>query len=171
MASHDIANVRYIVDDVAAAVDFYTKHLGFEVNTQFPPAFADVIRGNLRVLLSGRSSQRVAPISEVYVDALMLEMRDLAIANRDELSGPLALLAAYDAQHNAHLVETLRAWLDAFGDVIAASASVYVHPNTFRYRLRRVAEVGRIDLQDPSARFAAMVQLRLMTIADRSSAE
>ncbi|WP_051797509.1 PucR family transcriptional regulator [Streptomyces sp. NRRL S-337] len=116
----------------------------------------------LRVLLSGESAQRVASIADVYVDALLLEMRDLAIANRDELSGPLARLAAYDTKHNAHLVETLRAWLDAFGDVIAASASVFVHPNTFRYRIRRVAEVGQLDLQDPSARFAAMLQLRLM---------
>lgn len=116
----------------------------------------------LRVLLSGESAQRVAPIADVYVDALLLEMRDLAIANRDELSGPLARLAAYDTKHNAHLVETLGAWLDAFGDVIAASASVFVHPNTFRYRIRRVAEVGQLDLQDPSARFAAMLQLRLM---------
>ncbi|MEU6282755.1 helix-turn-helix domain-containing protein [Streptomyces sp. NPDC047028] len=122
----------------------------------------------LRVLFSGQSSQRVASISDVYVDALLLEMRDLAIANRDELSGPLARLAAYDAQHNAHLMETLRAWLDAFGDVIAASASVFVHPNTFRYRIRRVSEVGQIDLQDPSARFATMVQLRLMGMADGS---
>ncbi|WP_324965822.1 PucR family transcriptional regulator [Streptomyces formicae] len=116
----------------------------------------------LRVLFSGRAARRVAAIADVYVDALLLELRDLASANRDELSGPLARLAAYDTRHNAHLVETLRAWLDAFGDVVTASASVFVHPNTFRYRIRRVAEVGRIDLQDPSARFAAMLQLRLM---------
>ncbi|MER6304464.1 helix-turn-helix domain-containing protein [Streptomyces sp. NPDC001657] len=120
----------------------------------------------LRVLLSGESAQRIASIADVYVDALLLEMRDLAIANRDELSGPLARLAAYDTKHNAHLVETLRAWLDAFGDIIAASASVFVHPNTFRYRIRRVAEVGQLDLQDPSARFAAMLQLRLMGPAE-----
>ncbi len=60
-----------------------------------------------------------------------------------------------------HLVETLRAWLDAFGDVTAAAAAAYVHPNTFRYRLRRLAEVGKLDLTDPEARFAAMLQLRL----------
>ncbi|HEU5005422.1 MAG TPA: helix-turn-helix domain-containing protein, partial [Jatrophihabitantaceae bacterium] len=57
---------------------------------------------------------------------------------------------------------TLRAWLDAFGDVIAASAAVYVHPNTFRYRLRRLAEVGQIDLADSQARFSAMLQLRIV---------
>lgn len=120
----------------------------------------------LRVLFDGRAGGRVAAIADVCVDALLIEMRDLAAAHRDELSGPIALLADYDRRHNAHLVETLRAWLDAFGDVIAASASVFVHPNTFRYRIRRVAEVGQIDLRDPSARFAAMLQLRLMSLHD-----
>jgi len=38
---------------------------------------------------------------------------------------------------------------------------MYVHPNTFRYRLRRLAEVGGLDLTDADARFAAMLQLRL----------
>jgi catechol 2,3-dioxygenase-like lactoylglutathione lyase family enzyme len=48
-------NVRYIVDDVPAAVSFYTTHLGFEVNMSVP-AFADVTRGRLRLLLSGPAS-------------------------------------------------------------------------------------------------------------------
>jgi catechol 2,3-dioxygenase-like lactoylglutathione lyase family enzyme len=48
--------VRYLVDDVAACVDYYTSHLGFTVLTSFPPAFADVQRGNLRLLLSGPQS-------------------------------------------------------------------------------------------------------------------
>ncbi|MFE2870025.1 PucR family transcriptional regulator [Embleya sp. NPDC059259] len=118
----------------------------------------------LRVLTSGRTSRRVASIADVYVDALLLEMRDFTIGNRDELFGPLARLAAYDAKHNAQLVDMLRAWLDAFGDVMVAAASVFVHPNTFRYRIRRVAEVGRMDLQDPAERFAMMLQLRLMDL-------
>ncbi|MEV0425756.1 VOC family protein [Micromonospora sp. NPDC050495] len=49
-------SVRYLVDDVQAAVDFYTTHLGFSPRTAFPPAFADVRRGNLRLLLSGPAS-------------------------------------------------------------------------------------------------------------------
>lgn len=53
--------------------------------------------------------------------------------------------------------------LDAFGDVPAASAALFVHPNTFRYRLRRLAEVSGIDLTDPEQRFAAMLQLRVMS--------
>lgn len=50
------ANVRYLVDDVQAAIDFYTTHLGFTLNTSAAPAFADVVRGRLRLLLSGPAS-------------------------------------------------------------------------------------------------------------------
>jgi catechol 2,3-dioxygenase-like lactoylglutathione lyase family enzyme len=49
-------HVRYLVDDVQAAVGFYTTHLGFTAGTAYPPAFADVRRGNLRLLLSGPAS-------------------------------------------------------------------------------------------------------------------
>jgi catechol 2,3-dioxygenase-like lactoylglutathione lyase family enzyme len=49
-------NVRYMVDDVEAAVAFYTTHLDFTLLSSQAPAFADVIRGNLRLLLSGPTS-------------------------------------------------------------------------------------------------------------------
>lgn len=116
----------------------------------------------LRVLRSGRSRSRVAQLADVHVEALLLELQDLVTARGDQPTGPVARLIAYDERHGTNLVETLRAWLDAFGDVIAASAAVYVHPNTFRYRLRRLAEVGGLELSDPDARFAAMLQLRVV---------
>lgn len=52
----NLVNVRYMVEDVNAAADFYTKYLGFSLIRNNAPAFADVVRGNLRLLLSGRSS-------------------------------------------------------------------------------------------------------------------
>ena len=52
----ELASVRYVVDDIAAAVDFYTTHLGFTLRTNPAPAFADVTRGPLRLLLSGPAS-------------------------------------------------------------------------------------------------------------------
>ena len=55
MADEEIVNVRYLVDDVAASVDYYTRHFGFTVGIS-SPAFADVTRGNLRLLLSGPRS-------------------------------------------------------------------------------------------------------------------
>ena len=56
MDPNEMVNVRYMVDDVDAAIEFYTKHLGFEVRMSAAPAFADVMRGNLRLLLSGSTS-------------------------------------------------------------------------------------------------------------------
>jgi predicted enzyme related to lactoylglutathione lyase len=55
-AQDQYASVRYIVDDVQAAIDFYTANFGFTVNTSAAPAFADVVRGPLRLLLSGPAS-------------------------------------------------------------------------------------------------------------------
>jgi catechol 2,3-dioxygenase-like lactoylglutathione lyase family enzyme len=52
----DLVSIRYMVDDVDTAVDFYTKHLGFTLRMSAAPAFADVIRGQLRLLLSGPTS-------------------------------------------------------------------------------------------------------------------
>jgi catechol 2,3-dioxygenase-like lactoylglutathione lyase family enzyme len=57
-------SVRYLVDDVRAAIDFYTGHLGFTPNATFLPAFADVRRGNLRLLLSGPDSSAGRPMPD-----------------------------------------------------------------------------------------------------------
>ncbi|HEX2322444.1 MAG TPA: VOC family protein [Streptosporangiaceae bacterium] len=59
-----MVNVRYMVDDVKAAVDFYTGHLGFTVRTNAAPAFADVTRGNLRLLLAGPKSSAGRPMPD-----------------------------------------------------------------------------------------------------------
>ena len=60
----DTVHVRYMVDDVPAAVNFYTAHLGFTVLTNYGPAFADVKRGNLRLLLSGPTSSAGRPMPD-----------------------------------------------------------------------------------------------------------
>lgn len=117
----------------------------------------------LRVLREGRGERRAARLADVQVEALMLELRDMVAARGDRPTGSLARLLAYDRRHQSNLVETLAAWLDAFGDVTRAAQALYVHPNTFRYRLRRLAEVGEIDLDDPDQRFVAMLQLRVLT--------
>jgi catechol 2,3-dioxygenase-like lactoylglutathione lyase family enzyme len=57
-------NVRYMVDDVDAAVAFYTSHLGFTLLSSAAPAFADVVRGDLRLLLSGPKSSAGRPMPD-----------------------------------------------------------------------------------------------------------
>ena len=62
--SDELVNVRYMVDDVEAAVSFYTTHLGFSLLSSVPPAFADVVRGDLRLLLSGPTSSAGRPMPD-----------------------------------------------------------------------------------------------------------
>lgn len=60
----ETVNVRYIVDDVEAALAWYTRHLGFELLSNQAPAFADVMRGALRLLLSGPTSSAGRPMPD-----------------------------------------------------------------------------------------------------------
>ena len=100
---HHHASVRYLVDDVQAAIDFYTTHLGFRVNTSAAPTFADVLRGPLRLLLSGPASSgaRATPddasgagrnrlhLVVDDLDAEMARLRTAGVPFRSELvSGP-----------------------------------------------------------------------------------
>src|SRR5256885_13427718 len=97
------ASVRYVVDVVQAAVDFYTTHLGFTVRMSAGPAFADVVRGPLRLLLSGPASSgaRATPADTAAagrnrihlvvpdLDAEIARLRDAGLTFRtDVVSGP-----------------------------------------------------------------------------------
>ncbi|GCB52039.1 VOC family protein [Streptomyces sp. NL15-2K] len=96
------ASVRYLVDDVQEAVDFYTTHLGFTLRSNPAPAFADVVRGPLRLLLSGPASSgaRATPSGagagrnriHLIVDNLDTEidrLRDAGLTfHSDVVSGP-----------------------------------------------------------------------------------
>lgn len=101
-ASDQYASVRYLVDDVQTAVDFYTTHLGFTLNTS-APAFADVVRGPLRLLLSGPASSGAratpddaAPAGRNRIhlvvndlDAEIARLRDAGLSFRsDVVAGP-----------------------------------------------------------------------------------
>ncbi|WP_433118149.1 VOC family protein [Micromonospora sp. CA-246542] len=98
-------SVRYLVDDVAAAIDFYTVHLGFTSASAFLPAIADVRRGNLRLLLSGPASSAGRALSDgrrpqpggwnrihlivADIDAEVARLRAAGVALRsDVVSGP-----------------------------------------------------------------------------------
>jgi DNA-binding PucR family transcriptional regulator len=71
----------------------------------------------------------------------------------------VARLVEYDRAHDADLVGSVLAWLDAMGDVRAAAKRLTVHPNTLRYRLRRAAAIGGLALDDPRSRLMHHLQL------------
>jgi catechol 2,3-dioxygenase-like lactoylglutathione lyase family enzyme len=60
----ELVHVRYMVDDVDKAIEFYTRHLGFTLRMNAAPAFADVVRGQLRLLLSGPTSSAGRPMPD-----------------------------------------------------------------------------------------------------------
>jgi catechol 2,3-dioxygenase-like lactoylglutathione lyase family enzyme len=64
MSREDLVSVRYMVDDVDRAIDFYTRHFGFELGLNASPAFAEVIRGRLRLLLAGPKSSAGRPMPD-----------------------------------------------------------------------------------------------------------
>jgi catechol 2,3-dioxygenase-like lactoylglutathione lyase family enzyme len=64
MPNGEIVNVRYMVDDVDESITFYRELLGFELLTSASPAFADVKRGNLRLLLAGPKSSAGRPMPD-----------------------------------------------------------------------------------------------------------
>ena len=103
--SETTVNVRYMVDDVEAAVEWYTKHLGFSLLSNHAPAFADVRRGALRLLLSGPLSSAGRPMPDgerpspggwnrihLIVDDLTVEVERLRVAGvrfrNDVVTGP-----------------------------------------------------------------------------------
>ena len=62
MTEKDVVSVRYMVSDVEESIDFYTRHLGFTLRHSALPAFADVVRGRLRLLLAGPKSSAGRPM-------------------------------------------------------------------------------------------------------------
>jgi catechol 2,3-dioxygenase-like lactoylglutathione lyase family enzyme len=105
MADDGTVNVRYMVDDVDEAITFYTEMLGFELLTTAAPAFADVRRGNLRLLLAGPTSSAGRPMPDGRqpapggwnrihfivddIDAEVARLRDRGASFRNEVvSGP-----------------------------------------------------------------------------------
>jgi catechol 2,3-dioxygenase-like lactoylglutathione lyase family enzyme len=105
MSNNEMVNVRYMVDDVDQSIDFYTRNLGFEVLTSAAPAFADVKRANLRLLLAGPLSSAGRPMPDGTkpgpggwnrihfivddIDAEVARLRDVGARFRNEiLEGP-----------------------------------------------------------------------------------
>jgi PucR C-terminal helix-turn-helix domain/GGDEF-like domain len=143
-----------------------TVHIGVGRVARGPRGVVESREGAERALRvrteQGGAGPRVARFSDVHIEAMLLELRDRMRAAGEQPTGPIARLLEHDKQHDSQLLETLSVWLDALGDVGSAANTLHVHPNTLRYRLRRISEVGGLDLGDPEVRFAAQLQLRII---------
>jgi DNA-binding PucR family transcriptional regulator len=115
----------------------------------------------LRALGADPTGPVAADFAGAHGRVTLMELRDFA-ADRPHLrSRRIELLSSHDSRHGTCYVETLRCYLDAFGDIPRAAKVASVHPNTFRYRLRRLVDVSGMDLEDPEERLLASLELRL----------
>ncbi|MBJ7337251.1 PucR family transcriptional regulator [Mycolicibacterium sp.] len=96
---------------------------------------------------------------EAWQDILLQRLRAAAQSARTPTRGPVADLRRHDDVHGTPYVATLRALLEAMGDLAEASERLDVHENTVRYRMRKMAEVTTLDLRDARMRVATLIEL------------
>jgi hypothetical protein len=113
-------------------------------------------------VLGPEADAAVASIDAMRARVVVHRLRRLVAEHPELNQGKVVLLAEQDAAKGTAWIPTLRAYFDAFGDMAEAAARVTVHPNTFRYRLRRISELFDLDLSDPDERLVAELQLRFI---------
>jgi hypothetical protein len=114
----------------------------------------------LQVLAERGEVPGAAAIADVRSRTILLQLQEI-IANDPRLSlDVLDRMAAYDVDKGSQYIATLRAYLDAFGDVPTASAKLFLHQNTFRHRMRRATEIFGVNLDDPDVRLVLWLLLR-----------
>ncbi|OBG74702.1 PucR family transcriptional regulator [Mycobacterium sp. E3298] len=96
---------------------------------------------------------------ESWDDILLQRLRTAARAGRAPTRGPVAELRRHDRANGTDYLATLRAWLEAQGDPVEAGERLGVHENTVRYRLRKMAEISNLPLDDARKRLAMMIEL------------
>jgi hypothetical protein len=96
---------------------------------------------------------------ESWDDILLQRLRTAARSGRSPDRGPVAELRKHDHAHASEYVATLQAWLEAQGDPTEAGERLGVHENTVRYRLRKMAEIANLQLDDAKKRLAMMIEL------------
>ncbi|MBV9091283.1 MAG: helix-turn-helix domain-containing protein [Mycobacteriaceae bacterium] len=108
--------------------------------------------------------REITSLAEARTTVLLDEIVAL-VAGREPLVDPrLRALRDYDAGHDGSLIATLGAYLDCFGDVGAAARGLQVHPNTVRYRLRRIEKLLGTSLTDPDDRLVLALGLKAMSL-------
>ena len=99
---------------------------------------------------------------ESWDDLLLRRLKTAARSGRTPHRGAVAELRDHDRQHGTAYVETLRAWLHESGDPGRTAARLGVHENTVRYRMKRMAELTDLHLDDANKRFAMTIELAVL---------
>ncbi|MEZ5220584.1 MAG: helix-turn-helix domain-containing protein [Ilumatobacteraceae bacterium] len=111
-------------------------------------------------VLRRRADRAVAHIDDVRTSVVLDRLRAVVAADDRLHAGLLERLRAHDDRHHSDYVVSVAAYLGSFGAVAEAAERLVLHPNTLRYRLRRIAESTGVDLADPETRFVLELELR-----------
>ncbi|MGW3470715.1 PucR family transcriptional regulator [Saccharopolyspora sp. NPDC000995] len=117
----------------------------------------------ISLLRAGQLQQRVAVYEENWHLLVLSRMAGAATDAGIGALGPLPVLREHDRTQGTEYLATLHAWLRHPGDPRQASRELRVHPNTFRYRMKRLTQLVEVDLEDPNVRSALFAQV----LADR----
>lgn len=116
----------------------------------------------LQVLRENPSSVSVAEAQDVRTQSLLLRLREMTEEDQLLRASPLVKLRHWDERRGTNYLQTLRVYLDAFGDVQSCTRLLKIHPNTLRYRLRRIEEMTGLRLDNSEERLGVMLELRLI---------
>ncbi|WP_433698755.1 helix-turn-helix domain-containing protein [Nocardiopsis sp. CA-288880] len=169
------STVRGLPDQlgVAAGVGGAADPSGLPASRQEADECLTLHGRGVRTAPPGRSGARGAPAAgpgspgtagpvvydDVWHAVLLRRLRLVAEAGRLPTRNPVAELVRHDAAHGTDYAGTLRAWLYAHGDLGRAAEALDLHPNTVRYRLRRMGGIADLPLDDPEARVAMTIAL------------
>src|ERR1700722_16789382 len=160
--------------DVAAIMRAISKHLTRAVQTKVRAAAGGIHQGlaeaeisrneadlTLRVLRTKNDWERDGLFASMRHDIVLNEIVDVLRARPILVRGLLDRLITHDRQYNTDYVTTLRVYINSFGDMGAAAKSLPLHPNSLRYRVKRLTEIGGLDLDDPKLRLALQLLLEM----------
>ena len=160
--------------DVAAIMRAISKHLTRAVQTKVRAAAGGIHQGlaeaeisrneadlTLRVLRTRNDWERDGLFASMRHDIVLNEIVDVLRARPILVRGLLDRLITHDRQYNTDYVTTLRVYINSFGDMRAAAQSLNLHPNSLRYRVKRLTEIGGLDLDDPKLRLALQLLLEM----------
>jgi hypothetical protein len=160
--------------DVEAIVRGISKHLTRAVQTNVRAAAGGVHRGlaaagisrneadlTLRVLRTKNDWERDGLFASMRHDIVLNEIVEVLRARPILVRGLLDRLIMHDRQRNTDYVTTLRIYLDSFGDMRSAAELLHLHPNSLRYRIQRLTEIGGLDLGDPKLRLVLQLSFEM----------
>jgi sugar diacid utilization regulator len=157
-----VAVVREVRTDLAAYAAPPSASVGVSGICREPAGLARAYDEALQALRTGQrlgQTGTVTAFDELGIERILLQLPDLGELAR-YVADVLGPLVAYDAEHATELLRTLDTYLAAGGHQGATASALGIHVNSLQYRLRRIREIGRLDLDDTETRLNAQLALR-----------